>query len=177
MKGADQIDLATVTRIIGRWPDVSRQAATTTINKYGLPNEASASRLTWHNNGPWKRTVIYAEEVLHQFPTPHQDVLEQYIAYRVPVEKITDLAAFDGSVLVDRTKGEISARCEGEEANFLALNLADDIVSGRKDVETARKAYGEAVQARRAGNPPEIMQKLVFEVPQGDMGERDRPII
>jgi hypothetical protein len=104
-------------------------------------------------------------------------VLEQYIAYRVPVEKLTDLAAFDGSVLVDRTKGEISARCEGEEANFLALNLADDIVSGRKDVETARKAYGEAVQARRAGNPPEIMQKLVFEVPQGDMGERDRPII
>jgi hypothetical protein len=177
MNAAGQVDLATVNRILGAWPDVSKQAATSTINKYGLPNEASATRLMWHNNGPWKRTVIYAEEVVHEFPTPHHDVLEQYIPYRVPVHKFNDLAAFDGSVLVDRTKGEMSARCEGEEANFLALNLAHDIVSGRKDVETARKAYGEAMQARRAGDPPEIMQKLMFEVPTADTAERDRAII
>lgn len=177
MHGDGQVDLATVTRILGTWPDVSRQAATTTINTYGLPHEASATRLIWHNNGPWKRTVIYAEEVAHAFPTPHHDVVEQYIPYRVPVERFNDLAAFDGSVLVDRTKGEMSARCEGEEANFLALNLAHDIVTGRKDVETARRAYGEAMQARRAGNPPEIMRKLTFEVPNGDTGERDRAII
>jgi hypothetical protein len=49
-----------------------------------------------------------------------------------------NLAVFDGSVLVDRTKGEMSARCEGEAANFLALNLADEIVHGKKDVATAR---------------------------------------
>lgn len=33
------------------------------------------------------------------------------------------------------------------------------------------------MQARRAGNPPENMQKLLFEVPTGEMGERDRAII
>jgi hypothetical protein len=177
MNGTAQVDLATVTGILRTWPDVSKQAATTTINKYGLPNEASPTRLIWHNNGPWKRTVIYAEEVAHEFPTPHHDVLEQYIPYRVPVAKFNDLAAFDGSVIVDSTKGEMSARCEGEEANFLALNLANDIVSGCKEVESARRAYGEAMQARRAGNPPETMQKLMFEVPKGDTGERDRAII
>jgi hypothetical protein len=78
-------------------------------------------------------------------------VLEQYIPYRVQLDKLNELAAFDGSVLVDRTKGEISARCEGKEANFLALNLANEIVQGRKDVRSARKLYGEAMQARHAG--------------------------
>src|ERR1700730_5479015 len=63
-----------------------------------------------------------------------------------------NLAVFDGSVLVDRTKGEMSARCEGEAANFLALNLADDIVHGRKDVESAERVRrGDESQA--AGQP------------------------
>jgi len=177
MNSDGQVDAATLKEILTSWPKVSKEAATTTVNKYGLPNEASASRLIWHKNGPWKRTVLYAEEVPHAFPTPHHDVLEQYIPYKVPVDKFNDLAAFDGSVLVDRTKGEMSARCEGEEANFLALNLANEIVQGTKTVETARKAYGEAMQQRQAGNPPEIMQRLMFEVPAGETGERDRAVI
>jgi hypothetical protein len=90
---------------------------------------------------------------------------------------LNQLAIFDGSVLVDRTKGEMSARCEGEAANFLALTLAADIVHGRKDVESARKEYGEAMKARQRGNPPEIMQKLIFEVGGCDTGEPDVAII
>lgn len=177
MNSAEQVDSATVKDILSAWPKVSKEAATTTINKYGLPNEASPSRLIWHHNGPWLRTVIYAEEVPHEFPMPHHDVLEQYIPYRVPVEKFGDLAAFDGSVLIDRTKGEMSARCEGEEANFLALNLANEIVQGKKSVDAAREAYGEAMKQRHAGTPPEIMQRLMFEVPAGNTGERDHAII
>jgi hypothetical protein len=67
-------------------------------------------------------------------------VLEQFIPCRVPVDKFDDLAAFDGSVLVDRTKGLMSARCAGEGGNFVALNLAHEIVQGHQDVETARTA-------------------------------------
>ncbi|WP_333794907.1 hypothetical protein [Hyphomicrobium sp.] len=177
MQADTQVDSAAVKEILSGWPKVSKEAATTTINKYGLPNEASASRLIWHNNGPWRRTVIYAEEVPHEFPTPHHDVLEQYIPYKVPVEKLGELAAFDGSVLIDRTKGEISARCEGEEANFLALNLANEIVQGHKSVDEARDAYGDAMKKMRGGTPPEIMQKLLFDVPSGGTGEPDQPII
>jgi hypothetical protein len=168
---------AVIDEILKAWPNVAKTAALTMIQKYGPPDEACSGRLVWHNNGPWRRTVVYAEEVEHNFPTPHHDVLEQYIPYRVPVGKFDQLAAFDGSVLVDRTKGEISARCEGEGGNLLALNLANDIVHGRKDVATARKEYGEAMKAKQRGNPPEIMQRLMFEVGKCETGEPDVTII
>jgi hypothetical protein len=48
------------------------------------------------------------------------------------------LAEFDGSVIAERTAGEVSARCHDEHANFLALNLMHDIVTGAKNVEEAR---------------------------------------
>ena len=86
------------------------------MDKYGASDEATASLLLWHNNDPWRRTAAYREEAQHNFPAPHRDVLEQFIPYRVPVDKFDDLAAFDGSVLVDRTKGLMSARCAGEGA-------------------------------------------------------------
>ena len=143
---------AVLDEILDEWPDVAKTLAVTMIQKYGPPDEVCSGRLVWHNNGPWRRTAVYAEQVKHNFPTPHHDVLEQYIPYRVPVGKFDELAVFDGSVLVDRTKGEMSARCEGEAANFLALNLADDIVHGRKDVESAERVRrGDESQA--AGQP------------------------
>ena len=55
--------------------------------------------------------------------------MESFIDYRVPVEAFTPLAAFDGRVVVERTAGEVSARCHDEQANFLALNLMHDIVT------------------------------------------------
>lgn len=84
------------------------------IEKYGAPNEYTESMLIWNNNGPWKRTIVYKEEVDHHFPMPHKDVLEQFVNRNVPVEKFTELAQYDGSVIVERTKGEISARCDKE---------------------------------------------------------------
>lgn len=170
-------DRETVKQIVENWPKVSKHAAMRTVNEYGLPNEASESRLIWHNNGPWLRTVIYKEEVEHNFPVPHHDVLEQYIRYRAPVGKLDELARFDGSVLIDRTKGEMSARCEGEEANFLALNLADEIAHGRRSADQARKEYGEAMRQMKAGKTPDIMKKLLFEPEPGDTGEKDASII
>ena len=121
--------------------------------------------------------IAYSEEVQHNFPSPHRDVLEQYIPYRVPVEKCDELAAFDGSVLVDRTKGEMSARCQGEGGNLLALNLANDIVRGTATVEGARKTYAEAMKAAKQGKPPEIMQRLMFEVSRDYTGDPDSAII
>lgn len=89
-------------------------------------------------NGPWKRTILYKEEIPHDFPKPHTDLLQQFIDYKTPVDKFDELATYDGSVIVERTKGEISARCDKEEMNFLALNLANDVATGNKTVEEAR---------------------------------------
>ena len=33
------------------------------------------------------------------------------------------VAMFDGSILVDRTRGEVAARCDSEAANVLGLNM------------------------------------------------------
>jgi hypothetical protein len=120
------------------WPEESREAARLFIDQYGEPDEATESQLTWHNPGPWKRIVASKAFHHHNFPAPHIDSVESVIDYQVPVIKFTELAEFDGSVVVERTAGEVSARCHDEQANFLALNLMHDIVTGTKSVQEAR---------------------------------------
>jgi hypothetical protein len=163
--------------IIKHWPETATKAAKAMMEKYGAPAEATPSLLIWYDNGPWKRTVVYKEEIDHDFPMPHKDVLEQFVNYEVPPDHFDDLAHYDGSVIVERTKGEISARCDKEEANFLALNLANDIVQGSKSVEEARQAYGEAMMQMMQGNPPENTQGLMFETASADAGDTDEAII
>lgn len=85
------------------------------LSRYRLSNEATPTLLIWHNNGPWKRTEITSDETLHNFPTPHADYITQKINYRVPVEKLAEVSAFDGSVIVYRTAGEVSATCDNAE--------------------------------------------------------------
>ena len=174
MNRSTRVGCESAEEIVKAWPDAARQAANAMMDAYGAPDEATTSLLLWHDNGPWRRTVVYREEAQHNFPTPHRDVLEQFIPYRVPVEKFDDLAAFDGSVLVDRTKGLMSARCAGEGGNFLALNLAHEIIEGTKNVETARAAYAQAMKARTEGGTPEIMQRLMFNIPRDDTADPDQ---
>ena len=46
------------------------------------------------------------------------------------------MTAYDGSVILERTKGEMSAWCDLEGANFLAISLANDVASGEKKYRT-----------------------------------------
>ncbi len=169
---AMMVDKETVEGIIANWKATPREVARTVIAKYGMPQEATTMRLVWHNNGPWKRTELVNEEIPHLFPKQHPDMLKQTISYQVPVDKFDDLAEYDGSVIVERTKGEISARCDKEEANFLALNLADDIIKGKKSVKDARKFYAESVLEMKN---PEYMKGFLFQVSNTEMGDADKP--
>ena len=63
---------------------------------------------------PWKRTELTSDAVVHHWPAPHTDFLTQYLDYRVPPEQAHLVAMFDGSILVDRTRGEVAARCDSE---------------------------------------------------------------
>ncbi len=45
----------------------------------------------------------------HHFPASHHDSVESVIDYRVPAEEFSALAEFDGSVIVERPAGEVSA--------------------------------------------------------------------
>jgi hypothetical protein len=161
--------------ITAGWPGASRDAATALIAKYGAPDESTPTLLIWHNKGPWKRTVLYKEEVPHSFPKPHVDVLEQFIDYRVPVDKFDDLAAYDGSVIVERTKGEISARCDKEPMNFLALNLTHDVVTGKLTVDAARAEYSRQAMAFMSQQPAPYTEGLKFNVARGGTADPDVP--
>lgn len=159
--------------VIMDWPSAAKQAAQKMITKYGTPDEITAQRLIWRDTGPWSEIIAYREEIPHNFPRKHMDVLEQKIHFKIPADKIDDLIRYDGSVISERTKGTLAARCDREEMNFLALNLAHDILTGKRDVEDARQFYGDTVQRFMKGEKPPYTQRLQFEVPKGDMGDPD----
>jgi hypothetical protein len=144
------------------WPEESREAAQLVIDQYGPPDEATGTQLVWHQRGPWKRIVASKAFHRHNFPAPHTDSVESFIDYRVPLDKITPLAEFDGSVVVNRTKGEVSARCHDEQANYLALNLMHDVVTGARDVAGARAYYAKEFADFRRKKPTPYMEGLRF---------------
>jgi len=149
------------------WPEESREAAQLVIDKYGDPAEATASVLMWNQPGPWKRIIAYRDFDSHNFPAPHNDSVESFLQHAVPAHKASEIVEFDGSVVVNRTRGELSARCHDEEANFLALNLAHDIIEGKKTVQDAREYYAHEFLAYRKKEPTPYMEALEFE-PNGD---------
>lgn len=162
---------------IAQWPPKPQQVARQMIAKYGPPHEITPSRLMWRDRAPWKETIVYREEIPHDFPMPHTDLLEQVIDYRVSPEHFAKLAAYDGSVIVERTKGTMGARCDVEEMNFLALNLAHDIVIGRRTVEDARRFYTETAKAFKIGQKPPYTERLQFTVAPVKTGDPDQPTV
>ena len=164
-----------VDAIIENWPAAPQKVVPEVIRKYGLPNEATPTMLVWHDSGPWKRTIVTSDETAHDFPTPHTDFFSQTINYDVPPEKLPELAEFDGSLIVYRTAGQVTASCDNESANFLAVNLMHDIVTGRRTVEEARKELAEQQAAwllnREAPHAQGIQFRLRSEAQTGHRGE------
>jgi hypothetical protein len=166
----------TAAETIGAWPDESREAAQLVIDTYGEPHEATRSLLIWYDAGPWKRLVASKTFYPHNFPAPHVDSVESFIDYQVPVEMFSSLAEFDGSVIAERTAGEVSARCHDEQANNLALNLMHDIVTGQRTVEQARAHYAKEFADYRRKKPTPYMDKLRFQ-PGHDTADPDERLL
>lgn len=148
---------------IRRWPAIPRRVAELMMEKYGAPHEVSRNALVWNNNGPWKKTVVRRTGAFHDFPDSHMDVLEQSVAYSLAREKIMPLARLDAGVEWNLDSRELSAANESEEANFLALNVADDVVSGRLGVAQARELLKRTAAASNAGKSSPYTQRLLFE--------------
>jgi len=159
------VDVDRARSIAETWPQAPRSVAVRLLDRSRPPNEATPTKLFWFRNGPWRRTVITADEVVHNFPTPHTDYLTQYVDYRVPPEAFSDLARFDGSVLLDRAAGEMGARCDMEAMNVLTLNLAHEIVTGRRSVKEAREVYAETAAAYAMGREAPYAERLLFDPP------------
>jgi hypothetical protein len=151
---------------IDEWPQASQKAYKEMQQKYGDPDGVTSTRIVWTNKGPFKEIILINEPIDHNFPKPHTDVLEHVIAYDVPVDKVGDLARFDGSVIVDRTRGTLSARCDSEAHNLVALNLAHEVIQGKKSVDEARAAYTEAARMEMQGQTGAMAKQLQFQPQQ-----------
>lgn len=162
-----------IEQLLQSWKAKPQDLARKLIAKYGPPQESTPQRMIWHHNGPWKQTVLLNEEIPHNFPKPHTDMLEQTVEYRVPPEKVDELTEFDGSVLVDRTRGQLSARCDSEEGNLLAINLANEIITGKRDVKGARQHYAEAILQKKHS---EYKDGLLFFLPVSNQADTDESI-
>jgi len=174
-KGGGMMNDANVEKMTHGWPKASRDAIQFMQKKYGAPAAMTSDMVVWGKTGPWKRTLVFRTEVPHDFPGPHTDVMQQWIDYKAPPSMYADLAMYDGSVVLERTAGEVSARCDKEPANFLALNLTDEIVRGKMTVAAARMKYGEQIMAMKAGKSAPYTEKLMFTA-SGDTRDSDQPL-
>ncbi|HET6244540.1 MAG: hypothetical protein H0V01_09880 [Bacteroidetes bacterium] len=161
---------------VQNWPKTASKAAKTMVEKYGLPDEITEYRLIWHNKGDFKETIVFREEVNNNFPFPHKAVLEQSINYTVPMDKLADISKYSGNIVVDRTKGKISARCDNEYMNYLTLNLAHEIAIGERTVEDAREFLATNVIAYLSGDTSLFMHDFLFTPPL-KTGDADEAII
>jgi hypothetical protein len=172
-------DPSEVRSIISNWMAEPKMNAEKMIRKYGQPNEATDTQITWWHNGPWKWTKIENVEIPHDFPMPHHDMMQQAINWRVSPSMFDALAKYDGSVIVERTRGEVSARCDKEEANFLALNLAHDIVTNRRNVQQARAFYAQTIKQMKAmrldAQHRPYVKGFIFNPSMRDQNDRDMP--
>lgn len=148
--------------IVANWPDQQRRGVSMLVDRYGPPDEVTPSAAVWHSRGPFDCIKVFREEVQHQWPVAHSDFIENTVAYKVPVDKVGDLAKFDGSLIVDRTKGRLAARCDSEPHNVLALNLANDICTGSKNVNDARDYLARALKDEQSGTIDDYMKSLRF---------------
>lgn len=173
-----KITESSVKDLISQWPEESQKATDFMIKKYGLPSGVTDEMLVWNEVKPFKRSIIYKEAITHKFPMEHKDVLEHFIDYKAPnAAQVAQVWDFDGSVILERTKGEMSARCDKEAANILALNLADQVIKGERSVEEAQMEYGRQIKAMKGGNPQKLTQKLVFSPASQAAGDPGEPIM
>jgi len=86
-------------------------------------------------------------------------------------------AEYDGSVIAERTNSELPAGCGGTSRNSVALNLAHDVISGRRTLAQARGDYSQLCQADQRGEKPPHTQSFRFALPRGDTVDRDQSTI
>ena len=113
------------------------------IEKYGEPDEYSENQMTWRDISQFDETVVKDESVPHDSPKPHRDFVYSTIELEVPEELVQTFAAASESILIDRLKNTVTARCGDIEANAITLGFVQDVVRGEEpsDPEEAKEEY------------------------------------
>ncbi len=80
----------------------------------------------------------------------------------MPPAKIAALERFDGRLAYDQETGILSSYSENEKLNFLALNLAAEIVDNTRDADQAREFYRKTVELSATGKTSAYMEGFLF---------------
>jgi hypothetical protein len=140
------------------WPAHSRNLAEAVMQEYGPPDGTEQSRLSWEIRRPWKMIVVYRDAPASGRPNG----LQQSVAYEVSVRKWRELGAFDRGVDYDPVNHELIAHNDSEMTNVLALNLADEVIRGRRSAVEAREFYDKTLALSYAGKSSSYTRKLLF---------------
>ncbi len=146
------MDRQAVRQALASWPEKQRGTAEELMAKYGQPAVVSDRMLVWYGTGPFVRAELARDAVPHNFPMQHVDYLAQTVRHAPALDKLDELAEFDGSVWFHRTRGELSAQCDLEPMNMLTLNLAHDVSTGKRSVADARAFYAKTAMAFKQGD-------------------------
>ena len=155
--------------VIRDWPEDARATARAMIVKYGRPTRYGEGALVWIDNGQWEKTVVYRRAWPREAGKKDKDYLEQTIAYRVPTGKIEELRRFDRRLEINASRSQLSSRSESEPMNFLALNLAHEIVTDRRSVQDARDFYLKTERLAQAGKSSRYTEGLLFPHRRGEV--------
>jgi len=140
---------------ISSFAEGPRVTAKVLIERYGLPNTLSADTATWYERGPWKRITVHGDAPL--------SFLEQVVSYQVPDDAAAPLLELNHGLRFDIAAEELSATSNSESLNFLALNLAHEVSSARRDPREARDLYVRTARLSASGKSSPYLEKLMFE--------------
>jgi hypothetical protein len=102
----------------------------------------------------------YVDHILLSGAIIQQKNAWQIINYKVPLDLVDDVIR---SIIVDRTKGEVSARCDKEPMNFLALNLMHNIAVAKRTVQNAQAFYAKmTMEYGRYNQSSTYIERLLF---------------
>jgi len=150
--------------VIENWSDYSRLQAAKLMQQYGPPDQVKHAELVWNDKGVWRKIRVWDVTPYYDSNIGAPD-LEQTISYPVLPELRGQLAALSGGLRVSSDGTELSARGVSEESNLLTLNLADEIVLGRRTPEDANRFYKTTLQLSLAGKGSPYTQRLLFTPP------------
>ena len=148
--------------VVANWAGNSAVAARALIDKYGCPDAVESHRLTWWNRGPWKRTTVWEQTPL--YASDDLPVIEQAVYFPIVASDAERLRQFNGEIEFDMQSGELVSQSMREETNFLNLNLAYDIIAGRKTIEQARQDYLRLLELGASGKTSAYMSGLLFSL-------------
>ncbi len=143
------------------WSDYSRLQAARLMEKYGPPDKVGHAELVWSGRAPWSSIRVW--DVTPYYDSSLGDPnLEQAVYYPVIPGQRGALKALPGKVRASRDGTELSARGASEPANLLSINLAEEVLSGRRTPEEAADFHESTLDLSVSGKSSPYLERLLF---------------